>query len=58
MIMLGCAALILAGAAALVMTALQDNIVFFRSPSDVVEKKLSWSAVITSAAARLAQLGA
>ncbi len=41
MIMLACAALILAGAAALVMTALQDNIVFFRSPSDVVEKKFT-----------------
>lgn len=41
MIMLACAALILAGAAALVMTALQDNIVFFRSPTDVVEKKFA-----------------
>jgi len=41
MILLGCAALALAGAVALVMTALQDNIVFFRSPSDVVEKKFA-----------------
>ncbi len=42
MILLACAALVLAGAAALVMTALQDNIVFFRSPSDVVEKKFTF----------------
>jgi len=41
MILLACAALVLAGAAALVMTALKDNIVFFRSPTDVVEKKLT-----------------
>ena len=41
MILLACAGLVLAGAATLVMTALQDNIVFFRSPSDVVEKKFT-----------------
>ncbi|MHA1538395.1 MAG: cytochrome c maturation protein CcmE [Alphaproteobacteria bacterium] len=41
MILLACAALVLAGAAALVMSALEENIVFFRSPSDVVEKKFT-----------------
>ena len=40
MVLLGCAGLVLAGAVALVMTALQENIVFFRSPTDVVEKKI------------------
>lgn len=41
MILLACAALVLAGAVALVMTALQENIVFFRSPTDVAEKKVA-----------------
>jgi len=33
------ALLLLAGAAALVLTAFEENIVFFHSPTDVVEKK-------------------
>ena len=36
--MLGGAALMLAAAAALALTALEDNIVFFYSPTDIVEK--------------------
>ena len=36
--MLGGAVLLLAAAAALALTALQDNIVFFYSPSDIAEK--------------------
>ena len=40
MVLLACAALVLAGAAALVLTALRENIVFFRSPTDVVEKNI------------------
>ena len=42
MILLGCALLVLVGAVALMMTALQENIVFFRSPTDVVEKKVKF----------------
>ena len=36
--MLGGAVLLLAAAAALALTALEDNIVFFYSPSDIAEK--------------------
>ena len=40
MLLVGGALLVVAGAVALVLTALQDNIVFFHSPTDVVAKKI------------------
>jgi cytochrome c-type biogenesis protein CcmE len=40
MLLVGGALLVVAGAVALVLTALQDNIVFFHSPSDVIAKKI------------------
>ncbi len=41
LILIFLALLALGGAAALVLTALEDNIVFFRSPTDVAEKKVT-----------------
>lgn len=46
LVLLGLALLALAGAAALVLTVLEDNIVFFRSPTDVAEKKVQTGRVI------------
>lgn len=40
LILIGVGGLMLAIAAALVLTALRDSIVFFNSPTDVVEKKV------------------
>lgn len=40
LILIGAGAVVLAVAAALVLTALRDSIVFFNSPTDVVEKKV------------------
>jgi cytochrome c-type biogenesis protein CcmE len=40
LVLIGAGALVLAVAAALVLTALRDSIVFFNSPTDVVEKKV------------------
>jgi len=41
MSLLGLAALAIAGAAALILTAFEDNIVFFHSPTDLVTKEFS-----------------
>lgn len=46
LVLLSLALLALAGAAALVLTVLEDNIVFFRSPTDVAEKKVQTGRVI------------
>jgi cytochrome c-type biogenesis protein CcmE len=40
LVLIGSGLLVLAVAAALVLTALRDSIVFFNSPTDVVEKKV------------------
>lgn len=40
LVLIGAGAVVLAVAAALVLTALRDSIVFFNSPTDVVEKKV------------------
>jgi cytochrome c-type biogenesis protein CcmE len=40
LVMIGCGLAVLSVAAALVLTALKDSIVFFNSPTDVVEKSL------------------
>ena len=40
LVLIGAGAVVLALAAALVLTALRDSIVFFNSPTDVVEKKV------------------
>lgn len=40
LILIGAGAVVLAVAAALVLTALRDSIVFFNSPTDVIEKKV------------------
>jgi cytochrome c-type biogenesis protein CcmE len=40
LVLIGSGLLVLAVAAVLVLTALRDSIVFFNSPTDVVEKKL------------------
>ena len=40
LILIGAGAVVLAVAATLVLTALRDSIVFFNSPTDVIEKKV------------------
>jgi cytochrome c-type biogenesis protein CcmE len=40
LVLIGAGAVVLALAAALVLTALRDSIVFFNSPTDVIEKKV------------------
>ena len=40
LVLIGSSLVVLAVAAALVLTALRDSIVFFNSPTDVVEKKV------------------
>ena len=41
LVMIGAGAVVLALAVGLTMTALRDSIVFFNSPTDVIEKKLA-----------------
>ncbi|MCB1490855.1 MAG: cytochrome c maturation protein CcmE [Rhodobiaceae bacterium] len=41
LMLIGFAGIVLAGAAALVLTALQDEIVFFRTPTDIAEHKVT-----------------
>lgn len=41
LVLIGSGLLVLAVAAALVLTALRDSIVFFNSPTDIIEKKVN-----------------